>query len=66
MPVDPSKKIYLGDSVYAQFDGWYVTLTTDNGTGRPSNTIHLEPPVLRALGLYVKELGIFPKTEVEV
>lgn len=65
MPVDPSKKIYLGDSVYAQFDGWYVTLTTDNGFGA-TNTIHLEPAVLRALGLYVRELGIFPKPEVEV
>lgn len=41
-------KTYLGDSVYASFDGYMVTLTTENGFG-PSNTIHLEPEVLQSL-----------------
>ncbi len=41
-------KEYIGDSVYAEFDGFYLTLTTDNGLG-PSNTIHLEPAVYAAL-----------------
>lgn len=44
-------KRYLGDSVYADFDGYHIVLTTENGFG-PSNTICLEPPVLDALTLY--------------
>lgn len=36
-----NQKTYLGDSVYAHFDGYHVVLTTDNGTG-PSNTIYLD------------------------
>ena len=39
------KKVYLGDSVYAQFDGFGIVLTTENGLG-PSNTIVLEPEVI--------------------
>lgn len=41
-------KSYLGDSVYAEFDGFGIVLTTENGMGA-SNTIVLEPEVLRAL-----------------
>lgn len=48
-------KVYLGDSVYVEFDGYMLTLTTENGYG-PSNTIHLEPAVYRALEEYVKML----------
>lgn len=47
------QKEYLGDSVYASFDGSRITLTTENGFG-PSNTIHLEPGVYRALVQYVQ------------
>ena len=45
---------YLGDSVYVETtgpDGYYLTLTTDNGEG-PTNTIHLEPRVIKALWDY--------------
>ncbi len=41
-------KQYLGDFVYADFDGFSVTLTTENGND-PSNTIVLEPAVIKAL-----------------
>lgn len=41
-------KIYLGDSVYADFNGYYIILTTDNGCGA-TNTIVLEPSVYDAL-----------------
>jgi hypothetical protein len=41
-------KVYLGDSVYAEFDGMYLTLTTENGYG-PTNTIHLEDNVAEDL-----------------
>ena len=44
-------KQYLGNSVYADFDGYGITLTTENGYG-PSNTIYLEPQVLAALEDY--------------
>lgn len=44
-------KDYLGDSVYAEFDGYAIVLTTDNGMGA-SNTIVMEPEVLRALDGY--------------
>lgn len=52
------RKVYLGDSVYADFDGYMVTLTTENGMG-PSNTIHLEPEVSEALVDYFA--GIYGK-----
>ena len=53
-----SMKRYLGDSVYADFDGEYVWLTTENGyPDDPRNKIALEPAVLDALNLYVK--GIY-------
>jgi hypothetical protein len=46
-------KQYLGDSVYAEFDGYSIKLTTENGYG-PSNTIWLEPNVVLALEAYRK------------
>lgn len=46
------EKAYLGDSVYAQNDGFGIILTTENGYG-PSNTIYLEPSVYTALLDYV-------------
>lgn len=49
------EKIYLGDSVYAAFDGYALTLTTENGLG-PSNTIVLEPKVYESLVKYVAVL----------
>lgn len=49
-------KVYLGDSVYADFDGHYVVLTTDNGFG-PSNTIYLEPGALSSLFAYARRIA---------
>ena len=50
----PDNKTYLGDSVYAQDDGYYIILTTENGLiGGPSNTILLEPSVYDALTEFV-------------
>lgn len=46
-------KSYLGDSVYADFDGYYIILTTENGLPNdPGNVIALEPAVLDALDRY--------------
>jgi len=47
------KKVYLGDSVYANFDGYHIILTTENGyPDDPRNRIALEPAVLSALNQY--------------
>lgn len=48
-------KQYLGDGCYADFDGFAVVLTTEDGI-RATNTVYLEPEVLSALFRYVDEL----------
>lgn len=49
-------EIYLGDSVYAKFDGYGIELTTRNGyPDDPRNKIYLEPIVLEALDLVRKQ-----------
>lgn len=47
------KSVYLGDSVYADNDGWMIRLTTNNGLGA-SNEIFLEPDVFQALKEYAQ------------
>lgn len=49
-------KEYLGDSVYAEFDGCFITLTTENGLYHPSNTIHLEMDTCTALLRFIERL----------
>ncbi len=48
-------KVYIGDSVYAEFDGYHIVLTTDNGYGA-SNTIAIEPSVYHALKQYAQRI----------
>lgn len=48
-------KDYLGDSVYAEWDGNRIILTTENGLG-PSNVIYLEPEVIVAFERYLARL----------
>ncbi len=38
-------KIYLGDGVYAAFDGVYIVLTTENGYAT-TNTSYLDPEIV--------------------
>lgn len=50
-------KTYIGDSVYLEFDGWSIILTTENGLPNdPSNKIILEPEVYNDLVRYVTHL----------
>jgi len=50
-------KQYLGDSVYAETDGYGIWLTTENGYfNDPSNKIYLEPSVLQSLNDYLNWL----------
>jgi uncharacterized protein YabN with tetrapyrrole methylase and pyrophosphatase domain len=52
-----SNKVYLGDSIYAEFDGYAVFLTTHNGLpGDPSNLIILEPEVFDKLRTFAASL----------
>ena len=39
---------YLGDGVYAQFDGWGIKLLV-NDLEEPTDTVYIEPSVLEAL-----------------
>ncbi len=50
-------KVYLGDSVFADYVGGMLKLTTENGRPNdPSNTIYLEDSVYAALVEYVRRL----------
>lgn len=48
-------KEYLGDGAYAEFDGYHVVLSTENGI-ETTNRIGLEPNVLAAFECYVEQL----------
>lgn len=48
-------KEYLGDSVYVEFDGYGIVMTTEDGVFA-SNRIILEPEVLMALEQYIQRL----------
>lgn len=47
---------YLGDGVYADFDGWAVILLTSDGVTQ-RNKIYLEPEVRTALVKFIEGLG---------
>lgn len=49
------QKEYLGDGVYADFDGYHVVLYTHNGISR-TNTICLEPEVVTKFADYYGRL----------
>lgn len=51
-----TSKVYLGDSVYAEWHFMGLRLTTENGyPDDPRNEIFLEPEVLENLMEYLKE-----------
>ncbi len=58
------RKTYLGDGAYADFDGYSVILTTEDGI-RATNTIVLEPEIMRALISYAMRVGIRGVGEVK-
>lgn len=53
--MNPGNKVYLGDAVYAAFDGYHVTLTVSNGI-EDTETIHLDPHVQAALIQFIERL----------
>ena len=46
------EKAYLGDGAYVEFDGFGLSLTTEDGI-RTTNRVYLEPEVFRALTAYM-------------
>ena len=46
---------YLGDGLYASFDGWQIELTADRGSPN-ERTVYLEPSVWEALKRYVASI----------
>lgn len=56
-------KIYLGDAVYCEFDGYQFRLTTEDGMG-PTNEIFLEPQVLDILNKFADKV-LKPQEEGE-
>lgn len=51
-----NNKVYLGDGVYAEWNGYELILTTSNGIS-VTNTIVLEDAVVAALVRYFAQLG---------
>lgn len=48
------KETYLGDGLYASFDGWQIILRAPRETG--DHWVGLEPEVLNNLLRYIQEL----------
>jgi hypothetical protein len=48
---------YLGDGVYAEFDGWGFWLKA-NDPENPSDKVYLEPAVLRRLNAFYDSLTV--------
>ena len=48
-------KTYLGDAVYARFDGELIVLTTEDGISA-TNTIYIDSEVLAELIKFVKKI----------
>ncbi len=48
-------EMYLGDAVYASFDGYHIRLRTSDGINT-TNEIALEPGVLTTLDMFREQL----------
>lgn len=48
-------EMYLGDAVYASFDGYHIWLKTSNGE-RITNEVALEPGVLNTFDMFRRQL----------
>jgi hypothetical protein len=50
-------KTYLGDAVYAEFDGYQIKLTTSEGA-EDTNEIYLEPSVVNCLIKFIDSVTV--------
>lgn len=60
MSDNPIKETYIGDGVYASYDGYHIVLRTRRDGDR-DDMIYLGPAEMEALWKYVKT--IYPKEE---
>jgi len=51
-----TEKTYLGDGVYADYDGYHIILTVGTGITE-TQRVCLEPNTLKNLGIYATKLG---------
>ena len=56
-PQPRTHQAYLGDGLYAEFDGWQVWLFTHDGYER-TNQVALEPDVLTKFLVYLEALKL--------
>ncbi len=50
---------YLGDGLYADFDGYQIILAAnDKNSGHPTDRVYLEPSVIAAFLRYINRNGI--------
>jgi hypothetical protein len=57
-----TRETYLGDAVYASFDGWQIKLRTGDGNNQ---VIYLEPGVMQSLIEYTKRIEADMKMQSE-
>jgi len=53
--MNPEEKVYLGDSVYAEFDGYNIILSANNGY-EDSDMIALDPDVQVNLVKFIERI----------
>jgi hypothetical protein len=53
---------YLGDGLYAKYDGWMIVLSTPRAEGE--HYVALEPEVFEALLQYAIQIGWLKKGDV--
>lgn len=51
-----NEKTYLGDGLYAEFDGYMIRLSASNGIF-DTNAVYLEPKVLIRFLDYIEKIG---------
>ena len=59
--MEQNKEIYLGDGLYASFDGWQINLRAPRG--KDDHFVRLEPEVFDSLVRFAREVNI--KYDVE-
>lgn len=59
-----SKETYLGDGLYASFDGFMITLRAPRENG--DHWVGLEPEIFQALVKFAIKVGVIKKIRTEL